>query len=323
MCENRRKINMKYNVTVNGKKYEVDVERVSPFHQMSREEIAGGYVAAPAPVAAPVVAAPVAAPVAQSFCAKCGNVVPAGQAFCAVCGQPVGGPVVNPAINQFNAQVQQTKKKSSLPLILGIVGGVVAFIVVLAIILGGGPKVENVILSDSSIELRVDDTYSVDCEILPVEAAAEVDVEWSSSNSSVATVSSSGTITAQGEGTCTITAEAGGVTDSVSVTVVAMAPEEAEIIGTWSAYAMMEYGEIEEVYSSVSTAYVYDDMTGKLVAGDSTLYFEWYYSYSDDGFYYYKGYLPSSGEDLPFIYMTESDLLVFDLGGDMQLLYER
>ena len=44
---------MKYNVTVNGKKYEVDVERVSPFHQMTREEIAGGYVAAPAPVAAP------------------------------------------------------------------------------------------------------------------------------------------------------------------------------------------------------------------------------------------------------------------------------
>ena len=48
---------MKYNVTVNGKKYEVDVERVSPFHQMTREEIAGGYVAAPAP-------APAAAPAA-------------------------------------------------------------------------------------------------------------------------------------------------------------------------------------------------------------------------------------------------------------------
>ena len=45
---------MKYNVTVNGKKYEVDVERVSPFHQMTREEIAGGYVAAPAPVVAPM-----------------------------------------------------------------------------------------------------------------------------------------------------------------------------------------------------------------------------------------------------------------------------
>ena len=51
---------MKYNVTVNGKKYEVDVERVSPFHQMTRSEIAGGYVAPVAPVA-PVVA-PVAAP---------------------------------------------------------------------------------------------------------------------------------------------------------------------------------------------------------------------------------------------------------------------
>ena len=54
---------MKYNVTINGKLYEVDVERVSPFHQMTREEIATGVVAAPvaAPAPAPV-AAPVAAP---------------------------------------------------------------------------------------------------------------------------------------------------------------------------------------------------------------------------------------------------------------------
>ena len=58
---------MKYNVTINGKLYEVDVERVSPFHQMTREEIATGVVAAPvaAPAPAPApVAAPAPAPVA-------------------------------------------------------------------------------------------------------------------------------------------------------------------------------------------------------------------------------------------------------------------
>ena len=52
---------MKYNVTINGKLYEVDVERVSPFHQMTREEIATGVVAAPVAAPAP---APAAAPAA-------------------------------------------------------------------------------------------------------------------------------------------------------------------------------------------------------------------------------------------------------------------
>ena len=47
---------MKYNVTINGKLYEVDVERVSPFHQMTREEIATGVVAAPVAAPAPVAA---------------------------------------------------------------------------------------------------------------------------------------------------------------------------------------------------------------------------------------------------------------------------
>ena len=54
---------MKYNVTINGKLYEVDVERVSPFHQMTREEIATGVVAAPVAAPAPAPApAPAAAP---------------------------------------------------------------------------------------------------------------------------------------------------------------------------------------------------------------------------------------------------------------------
>ena len=33
---------MKYVVTMNGKQYEVEVERMSAFHQLTREEIASG-----------------------------------------------------------------------------------------------------------------------------------------------------------------------------------------------------------------------------------------------------------------------------------------
>ena len=64
---------MKYVVTMNGKKYEVEVERMSAFHMLTREEIASGVstpvqpVAAPAPkAAAPAAAAPAPAPKAAA-----------------------------------------------------------------------------------------------------------------------------------------------------------------------------------------------------------------------------------------------------------------
>ena len=62
---------MKYVVSMNGKKYEVEVERMSAFHMLTREEIASGVstpvqpVAAPAPKAA-ATPAPAAAPAAKA-----------------------------------------------------------------------------------------------------------------------------------------------------------------------------------------------------------------------------------------------------------------
>ena len=72
---------MKYVVTMNGKKYEVEVERMSAFHMLTREEIASGVstpvqpVAAPAPKAAAAAAAApapkaAAAPAAAAPAAK-------------------------------------------------------------------------------------------------------------------------------------------------------------------------------------------------------------------------------------------------------------
>ena len=54
---------MKYIVTMNGKQYEVEVERMSAFHMLTREEIASGVSTPVVPVTAPVpvAAAPVAA----------------------------------------------------------------------------------------------------------------------------------------------------------------------------------------------------------------------------------------------------------------------
>lgn len=70
---------MKYVVTMNGKRYEVEVERMSAFHMLTREEIASGVstpvqpVAAPAPKAAapaPAAAAPAPAAAAPAPAAK-------------------------------------------------------------------------------------------------------------------------------------------------------------------------------------------------------------------------------------------------------------
>lgn len=54
-----------------------------------------------------------------------------------------------------------------------------------------------------------------------LEAAQAVDVAWSSSNSSVVSVSNTGLATAVGDGTATITAAVGDRTGSVQITVAA------------------------------------------------------------------------------------------------------
>lgn len=155
----------------------------------------------------------------KNVCSKCGAEMQEGQMFCAKCGQKAGLAVdanVNTAISQFNAGVQKknTKKKALLPAILGGV----AVLVLLLVLLLKGPSVDEIMLSKSSLEMRTGDTTTVSYTISP-DKASDVEVEWKSSNTSVATVSSSGKITAKGEGTCTITVTAGGKSDKLSITV--------------------------------------------------------------------------------------------------------
>lgn len=96
---------MKCIVTMNGNRFEVEVERVSPFHQLTREEIASGAAApvaapaapapapkpAPAPAPAPKPAAPAPAGGAQIVCPMPGTVlaVKAAQGTAVKAGQTV------------------------------------------------------------------------------------------------------------------------------------------------------------------------------------------------------------------------------------------
>ncbi len=81
--------------------------------------------------------------------------------------------------------------------------------------------VSKITLNTTNVSLNVGDTYNLRASITPSNATNQR-VTWSTSNSSVASVSSSGVITARRAGTVTITANASnGVSASVRVNVTA------------------------------------------------------------------------------------------------------
>ena len=77
-------------------------------------------------------------------------------------------------------------------------------------------------LSESSITIYEKETSTLEVEVTPEYLGVE-DVTWSSSNTSVATVSSTGVVTAKAKGTATVTAKVGDQTLTCKVTVKAMA----------------------------------------------------------------------------------------------------
>lgn len=82
--------------------------------------------------------------------------------------------------------------------------------------------VTSISLSPSSIKFTsLGDTRQISATVLPISAANK-NLKWSSSNTSVAKVSSSGVVTAVGDGTCTITAtstDGSNISSSISVIV--------------------------------------------------------------------------------------------------------
>ena len=80
-------------------------------------------------------------------------------------------------------------------------------------------RVESVSISPASKELAVGETLQLSATVSP-SMATRKDITWSSSKSSVASVSASGLVTALGEGTTTITAAADGKKGECQVSVV-------------------------------------------------------------------------------------------------------
>ena len=89
-------------------------------------------------------------------------------------------------------------------------------------------RVESVSLSQSSAEMEIGKTLQLNATVSP-STATRKDVTWSSSKSSVASVSSSGLVTAVSEGTTTITASADGKRGECTVSVVKKAIAVSEV----------------------------------------------------------------------------------------------
>ena len=193
----------------------------------------------------------------KNVCGKCGNELQDGQEFCPKCGQRAGlavAPEVNSAINQFNANVQKKSKKNiKLPIILGVIAAVVVALVLLL----KGPSVDEIVLSKSSVELKVGDSTSVSYTIAP-DKASDVDVTWKSSNESVATVNSNGKITGKGDGSCTITVTAGGKSDSLTVTVKS-GPDFKALYNKYCKSTWADYGSDGSYLSIDTNPYDWDD----------------------------------------------------------------
>lgn len=118
-----------------------------------------------------------------------------------------------------------TAKKEGSCIILVTVDGITDDMAVVVKI-----GVESVKLSESSIELREQETKSVNYTVTPKEATNK-DAVWKSSDEQIASVDSTGKITAKKEGTCTITVTVDGKTDEIDV-VVKSGPNFQEVYDT-------------------------------------------------------------------------------------------
>ena len=148
---------------------------------------------------------------ASLVCTKCGVEVPFETKFCPECGTPIRAT----ANSESKEKIAEKKK-------LFLIGGIAAAIIIVSvIILAFALKevpVEDIVLSESAVELKEEETINISCSVYPNNATDKT-ISWSSSDSSVATVHSYGMITAVGKGTCTITVRSGEQVDTITVTV--------------------------------------------------------------------------------------------------------
>ena len=118
--------------------------------------------------------------------------------------------------------------------------------------------VSSVTLADHELTLGIKEQYSVQYIINPLKATNQ-NVSWSSSDSTIVSVSADGRISANkiGEARITITTEDGGQTDSCLVTVVESNPTGLSLVADTTSYTLIP-GEVRRLSVSPTSQYIYD-----------------------------------------------------------------
>lgn len=155
--------------------------------------------------------------------------------------------------------------------------------------------VEEFYVDTTYITLQPYESYYVSWSVSPEDYTEAV--TWTSSDESVATVSSDGAIEAVGDGSCYITLSAeSGTSVEIWVDVVSMTEQEAAILGHWTSYGAYIDGESDYYYDM--ELYIYEDNTGEMIIEGETTAFEWFYDtydYGDTECWYYDVYTEDDG----------------------------
>ena len=136
------------------------------------------------------------------------------------------------------------------------------------------PKVTKINLSKTAITVVVGKTDQLVATVEPKEVTPQV--TWTSSNESIATVTSNGTVRGIAEGTATITASQDGITSAPCTVTVTADPYENLVFTEWIRYSGNKVGTKE-----ASNGKVYDLelvpialITNNITVGTSKLSFE-------------------------------------------------
>lgn len=132
-------------------------------------------------------------------------------------------------------------------------------------------QVQSLSLNKTTLSLDVGETNALSVTALP--QGASNNVTWSSSNASVATVSSAGVVTAVGKGTATITAtSASNLGVKATLTVTVTQPKQAvQLVVEGTPTALLSAGQAF-VPDGLTIKVIYDDDSSKTVDANSCIW---------------------------------------------------
>ncbi len=142
-----------------------------------------------------------------------------------------------------------------------------------------GTKIDFLVLTPFEVQVKIDSTYQLVVQALDADGVAieDVDFTWSTSNATVATVSSSGLVTGAAMGTTEIRAEADEIESNICdvivlgppATVVMDQPAQAVTLGGTQSISASVYDSLEQVISVSAMEWtVADEAKITLTPGD-------------------------------------------------------